>query len=205
MPDPVLRVTDEARKLVLESRAAEANSDGLALFIEVSGVDGDVYSYDMWFESPADAGPADAVQLHDDLTVVVGEQSIGRLRGATLDVGEGGLVMLNPNTPKPAGGAAHAPVSDLSSPLELAVVAVLEEQINPQLASHGGHAELVAVDSGVAYLRLSGGCQGCGLAAVTLSQGISVAIREQVPEIVDIVDVTSHDEGTNPYFEAAKK
>ncbi len=82
---------------------------------------------------------------------------------------------------------------------------MLEEQINPQIASHGGRADLVAVDEPVAYLRLSGGCQGCGMAAATLSQGIEVAIIDAVPQISEIVDVTDHAGGTNPYFEAAKK
>ncbi len=82
---------------------------------------------------------------------------------------------------------------------------VLDSQINPQIAMHGGRADLVAVADGTAFLRLSGGCQGCGMAAVTLSQGISVAIREAIPEIVEIVDVTAHEDGSNPYFEAAKK
>ncbi|MGH2683897.1 MAG: NifU family protein, partial [Actinomycetota bacterium] len=69
-----------------------------------------------------------------------------------------------------------------------------------------GRAELVAVeDDSVAYLRLMGGCVGCGMAAVTLSQGIEVALRESVPEIERVVDVTDHASGTNPYYEAAKK
>ena len=66
-------------------------------------------------------------------------------------------------------------------------------------------AELVAVEDETAYLRLSGGCQGCGMSSVTLSQGIEVAIRESVPEITRVVDVTDHASGSNPYFEAAKK
>jgi Fe/S biogenesis protein NfuA len=93
----------------------------------------------------------------------------------------------------------------LSSPIEQAVLEVLENEVNPQIAMHGGRADLVAVDEGVAYLRLSGGCQGCGLAEVTLTQGIAVAIREAVPQIIEVVDVTAHGEGSNPYFEAAKK
>jgi Fe/S biogenesis protein NfuA len=100
--------------------------------------------------------------------------------------------------------AAPADV-DLSDPIAQRVIAVLEEIVNPQIAAHGGRADLVAVDEGIAYLRLGGGCQGCGLAQVTLSQGISVAIKEEVPEILDVVDVTAHDSGTNPYYEAAKK
>jgi Fe/S biogenesis protein NfuA len=85
------------------------------------------------------------------------------------------------------------------------IIAVLEEEINPAIASHGGRADLVAVEEDVAYLRLSGGCQGCGMAAATLSQGIEVAILEAVPEIKKVADVTDHASGSNPYFEAAKK
>jgi Fe/S biogenesis protein NfuA len=85
------------------------------------------------------------------------------------------------------------------------VIQVLEEQINPAIASHGGYAELVAVEDSIAYLRLSGGCQGCGMASVTLSQGIEVAILDSVPEITEVVDVTDHASGANPYYEAAKK
>ena len=85
------------------------------------------------------------------------------------------------------------------------ITEVLNRQINPSIASHGGHAELVAVEDDVAYLRLGGGCQGCGMASVTLSQGIEVAIRDNVPEIARVVDVTDHAAGENPYFEASKK
>jgi Fe/S biogenesis protein NfuA len=190
-------------------RASEADASRLALFVEVNGTANGAYTYDMWFEALSDAAPGDAVIGHDDLAVVVAHQSIDRLRGATLDVqetGDGpGLVMLNPNAPAPAPGSRPIPQADLSSPLAQRVADVLENEINPQIAMHGGRADLVAVEAPIAYLRLSGGCQGCGLAAVTLSQGISVAIREAVPEITEIIDVTSHDEGSNPYFEAAKK
>ena len=77
--------------------------------------------------------------------------------------------------------------------------------MNPSIAMHGGRADLVAVEEGVAYVRLSGGCQGCGLATVTLSQGIEVALVEGIEEIHSVVDVTDHASGDNPYFEPAKK
>jgi Fe/S biogenesis protein NfuA len=98
-----------------------------------------------------------------------------------------------------------APVGDLSGDVAQRILQVLEESINPAIASHGGRADLVAVEEEIAYLRLSGGCAGCGLAAVTLSQGIEVAIRDAVPEIDRVVDVTDHAAGTNPYYEPAKK
>jgi Fe/S biogenesis protein NfuA len=85
------------------------------------------------------------------------------------------------------------------------VLAVLDRDVNPSIAAHGGHAELVGIEGATAYLRLGGGCQGCGMATVTLSQGIEVAITNAVPEIDAIVDVTDHASGRNPYFEPAKK
>jgi Fe/S biogenesis protein NfuA len=94
---------------------------------------------------------------------------------------------------------------DLTGPVAERVQLVLTDHINPSIASHGGTAELVAVEGDTAYLRLGGGCVGCGMAAVTLSQGIEVAIKQAVPEIVNVIDVTDHASGTNPYYEAAKK
>jgi Fe/S biogenesis protein NfuA len=97
------------------------------------------------------------------------------------------------------------PPPDLSGDVAQRVIQVLDAQVNPSIAAHGGRADLIAVEDGAAYLRLIGGCAGCGMAAVTLSQGIEVAIKKSVPEIVRIIDVTDHASGTNPYYEAAKK
>jgi Fe/S biogenesis protein NfuA len=205
--DAVLEISDQARDFIVETRSGESNDESLALFLEVSGESDGAYTYDMWFEDAGDAGPTDVLQRFGPLPVVISAASVDRLRGATLEVGDAGLAIRNPNAPIPPPPAnISIPVSDLSSPIEMAVLAVLDEEVNPQIAMHGGRADLVAVDDdGVAYLRLSGGCQGCGLAQVTLSQGISVAIKEAVPQITDIVDVTAHGDGANPYFEAQKK
>ena len=81
---------------------------------------------------------------------------------------------------------------------------VLEEQINPAVASHGGLVSLIDVKENVVYVELGGGCQGCGMANVTLKQGIEVAIKEAVPEITEVYDVTEHADGTNPYYQPSK-
>ena len=207
---PVLTITGEARATVLEVLANESESDPLALWLEVNGVNNGAYAYDMYFQALSDATTSDVVQYDDELPVVVPESSVGRLRGATLDFvtdasGEGGLVVVNPNTPSAPTlkGTASTPEVDLSDPLAHRVVSVLEEQVNPSIASHGGRADLVAVEAASVYLRLSGGCQGCGMAKATLSQGIEVILREAIPEIANIVDVTDHADGTNPYYEPA--
>jgi Fe/S biogenesis protein NfuA len=167
----------------------------------------------MYFQPVDYAGPTDAVQRHDDLSVVIPNFSIDKVRGSTLDVAgdpiEGGLVLDNPNSPSPAvaapGTSVPPPPADLTGDVPQRVIQVLDSQINPSIAAHGGHAQLVAVEGDTAYLRLSGGCQGCGMASVTLSQGIEVLLKESVPEILRVVDVTDHASGTNPYFEQAKK
>ncbi len=200
-----LTITQAAREKILEVRAAEPEPETLALWLEVSGVQGTSYTYDMYFQRLDEAGPADAVQRHDDLSVVIAEASVEKVRGATLDLSGGGMVLQNPNSLSPAVGASDRPPADISGDVAQRIVQVLEEQINPAIAAHGGRAELVAVEEPVAYLRLGGGCQGCGLATVTLSQGIEVAILDVVPEITQVVDVTDHASGTNPYFESAKK
>ncbi len=204
----VLTVTPQARSVVLESRSQEADAERLALWVEVTGAQGASYTYDIYFQAASDARPQDDATEVDGLPVVVPEASVARLRGARLDWSdddEGGLVILNPQTPPRPDVAAAMPTGDLSGDLAQRILAVLDEQINPSIANHGGRADLVAVDDAIAYLRLSGGCQGCGLAKVTLSQGIEVALRDAVPEIDSVVDVTDHASGSNPYFEAAKK
>ncbi|MHB8682646.1 MAG: NifU family protein [Acidimicrobiales bacterium] len=203
----VLTVTEAARSVVLEARAEEGDPERLALWVEVTGSREGSYTYDIYFQAMSDAAPGDDVDQQEDLSVVVPQPSVARLRGARLDwsdEGEGGLVILNPNTPPRVESTVPA-TGDLSSELAQRILSVLEQQVNPSIASHGGRADLVAVEEGTAYLRLSGGCQGCGLAQVTLSQGIEVALRDAVPELVGVVDVTDHASGANPYFESAKK
>ncbi|HEX9505890.1 MAG TPA: NifU family protein [Acidimicrobiia bacterium] len=201
----LLTVTEEARAKVLEVRAAEDAAETLALWVEVSGEQGGAYTYLMEFRPVAELGPDVVLQHHDDLPVAIPTDSAEQLRGATLEF-RGGMVMQNPNRPVPASPAVvDRPPADLSGDVAQRVLQVLDEQINPAIASHGGVAELVAVEEHIAYLRLGGGCQGCGMAAVTLSQGIEVAILDSVPEITEVIDVTDHASGANPYYEAAKK
>lgn len=85
------------------------------------------------------------------------------------------------------------------------VAKVFEEQVNPMVARHGGRVELIDVQDAVVMLRMGGGCQGCGMADVTLRQGIEGMLAQLVPAVRGIVDITDHTSGANPYFQAAKK
>jgi len=92
-----------------------------------------------------------------------------------------------------------------SDPLAGAVQRLLDEEINPAVAAHGGYIGFLDIADGVAYLQMGGGCQGRGLAEVTLSQGVRSAIVDRFPEIREVVDTTDHARGTNPYYQPAKK
>lgn len=209
---PVLSVTDAALAKMLKLRTDETDPESLALWVEVGGTSGDAYTYDMYFQAANDAAPDDWTEVQSGLTIIVPTDSVPKMVGSVLDLDRdllaGGMTIRNPNlppAPRQASPAMIRPPPDLSGDVAQRVIQVLERQINPSIAAHGGRADLVAVEDDAAYLRLSGGCAGCGMAAVTLSQGIEVAIKESVPEIVKIVDVTDHAAGTNPYYEAAKK
>ena len=90
-------------------------------------------------------------------------------------------------------------------PVELRVQELFDSSINPSIASHGGYVDLIGIEGKTAYVQLGGGCQGCGMADVTLKQGIDVAVKETAPEIEQVVDVTDHASGTNPYYQPSKK
>lgn len=204
-----LSVSDKALKRVLEIRAQEDGPEALALWVEVMGVSGTDFAYDIYFQSADQAGPDDVQTVIDDLVVVVPSDSVEALTGATLDLSRDllnpGLVMNNPNqppTPAAPPGTAPGPAIELSGTPAERITQVLEAQINPSIASHGGRADLAGFEDGTAYLRLSGGCQGCAQSTATLRNGIESSLRAAIPEITAVVDVTDHASGTNPYFEA---
>lgn len=130
--------------------------------------------------------------------VAVDSRSARLLEGARVDwverLNETGFKVENPNL-QPIGS------QPLTGPFADRVKTVIEQKINPAVASHGGEIGLVEVRDEVAYIRMSGGCQGCGMAKVTLKQGVERMLKEAVPEIRGIVDVTDHESGANPYFE----
>jgi len=100
--------------------------------------------------------------------------------------------------------APNAGVPLPSGPIAEAVQRALDEKINPGVAAHGGHVDLVAVEEETAYLRFGGGCQGCGMVNVTLKQGVEKVLLADVPQITKVMDVTDHASGTNPYYQPSK-
>ncbi|HEX5630539.1 MAG TPA: NifU family protein, partial [Acidimicrobiia bacterium] len=193
----VLDITPEAVTAIRDIRAQEPDAAELALAIGIAGVSHMKFQYELVFIPLADAADGDVVQHFGDLPVVVRSGSVSRLEGATITITEAGLTIDNPNqdSPKiPAFGAG------LEGPVAERLQQLLDTHINPAIAGHGGQARLVSVEGDTAFLQLGGGCQGCGMATVTLRQGIEVAIMEAIPEIKHVIDVTDHASGENPYF-----
>jgi Fe-S cluster biogenesis protein NfuA len=91
-----------------------------------------------------------------------------------------------------------------SEEIKARVQRVIDEMINPGVASHGGFVQLIDFQDYTAYIRMGGGCQGCGSADVTLKQGITRIIRDEVPEVIEVMDATDHASGANPYYAPAK-
>ncbi len=197
----IMDVTPEALVKVLDVRSAEADAEGLALRVEVTGISGVEYSYALSIDPVAEADDDDVIYAVGDLSVIVPANSVDQLTGATLDLpsnpAQGGLVIRNPNRPNPLDGTDI----ELTGTLEEKLVMLLDKRINPALSAHGGSAELVKVEGTEAHILMGGGCQGCAMSAATLREGISVMIAQAIPEITDVIDVTDHSEGENPYFE----
>ena len=144
------------------------------------------------------AEPGDDIQIeYPDFRLYVEGERVEDLQGTAIHYefkgpNVSGLEFDNPN-----------PV--WRDPLALQIQRIFDEQINPQIAAHGGYVQLLDVQGNRAYIEMGGGCQGCGMANVTLKQGVEVAVREQLPEIEELVDVTDHNSGDNPYYKPSKK
>jgi len=134
-------------------------------------------------------------------TMYVDTDSAAWLEGATIDFepnATGGL--LNIRAPKIKGE-----VPGLEAGMVERVRYVLEAVINPQIAAHGGRVSLLEVSAqGEVVLQFGGGCHGCGMADVTLKQGIEKTLREKVPEITAVRDATDHGSGANPYYQGSR-
>jgi Fe/S biogenesis protein NfuA len=199
----ILSVAPDAIEMIASLAEQEPGEDEYALYIEVTGIRGPQFTYDLSFMPVADATDAQIVERHGTLAVIVRTEDVEKLDGSSLSLSDEGLAMNNPNTP--ATPTIAAPQGDLTGPLADQIQTVLEQQVNPAIASHGGGAELVSVDGTIAYLKLMGGCQGCGMAQVTLRQGIERILLEAIPDLSGVIDVTDHESGTDPYYQAAKK
>lgn len=152
------------------------------------------------------AGVSELIVSGNIVTVVkqnpVPWQAVGKAVGAAIRAALAAGVPAVASAPQRPAGATPAVSDDV---LYDRVAQLFDQQVNPMVARHGGRVELIDVQDAVVMLRMGGGCQGCGMADVTLRQGIEGMLAQAVPEVRGIVDITDHTSGANPYFQAAKK
>jgi Fe/S biogenesis protein NfuA len=186
----MIHFTELAKQQIL-SALADENTPGLALRIAVTGRGKGGFQYRMDLVEEAELEPGDRVEDAGEFKVLIDAESAPKLEGVTVDfvhrLQESGFKFDNPNSP-------------WTSPTAAEVQRLLDERINPQIASHGGYVTLIDVEEDTAYVSMGGGCQGCGMADVTLKQGVEAMILEAVPSIRRVLDTTDHAAGTNPYY-----
>lgn len=189
----MLTITDLAQSKILELIGKSPNPVR-GLRIGATSVSPLKVDYRMAFIGEGQENDGDAVIPFDGFDVYVDPESGDNVREATVDYVEGlmgsGFRIERPRTlPEGVDGTLLDRVQH-----------VLDEKINPAVSGHGGRVSLIDLKEKTVYLQLEGGCQGCGMADVTLKQGIEVMIKESVPEIEEIYDVTDHANGKNPYY-----
>jgi len=199
----IITITPEALKELVQLRDSEPDADRLGLRLEIVSAPGEDFKYDLSFDVVTKAAFSDEVRTHTypdvgSLKVIIAGSSMDLLEGSTLDhTATQGLVIRNPNRPKPP--AVEGLISD--DELSAAVESMISGEVNPALAAHGGFVTYVGHDGeGTAYLTMGGGCHGCSMSRMTMLDGVQTMLVEQIPEIERVRDLTDHASGENPYY-----
>ncbi|MXX56151.1 MAG: iron-sulfur cluster assembly accessory protein [Gemmatimonadetes bacterium] len=193
-----LTFTDKARDMV--TSFMDVDEDGLqALRIAVEGSPF-APNYELTLVE-AEARSASDVEVDAGaFTVLVDEASVKRLDGARVDfvetIQESGFQI----TPDPDAVKDAMDEAGPGGALAERVTQVLDAEINPAIAAHGGVINLVDVQGTEIFIEMAGGCQGCAMSRMTLRQGVERMVSQSVPEVTAIHDVTDHASGDNPYF-----
>ncbi len=191
-----LNITDRAQSVV---RSFIDQSEGDLRALRITAHEGGIGGprFELSLVSEGDREEDDVRVDMGDFFVLVSAESAERLEGATVDfverVNESGFEI------RPA---ARAPKTSAEPKGELAtkVKEVLDAQVNPAVSAHGGEIVLVDVKGSEVFIEMAGGCQGCALSRMTLKQGVERMVRQAVPEITAVHDVTDHTSGDNPFY-----
>jgi Fe/S biogenesis protein NfuA len=196
--DLIITVTPAGREKILELRDEEPEGKQLGLRLEILADEGTEFTYDLSFQELVKADFSDMVKNHGGLRVIIPAKDAGNLEGATLDYEEGGLVLRNPNKPRPISLGNLVANDDLSTEVR----GIIADNINPSLDAHGGFVTFVGHDGeGRVYLTMGGGCHGCSMSKQTMLQGVQATLKELVPAVQKVVDATDHSVGENPYYQ----
>lgn len=196
----MITFTDRAREM-LETFLGD--DDGQALRIRVGGPS-TAPTFDLSLvasaersddEREVDGGGIPVLVRDDDVTVVDGStiDYVERVNESGFEVRPAEGAVPEPGSSRPGGGDPTGPIADK-------VRDVLDSQVNPAIAAHGGMISLVDVEDTEIYVEMGGGCQGCALSRMTLRQGVERMLREAVPELTAVHDITDHASGENPYL-----
>ena len=190
-----LEVTDNAIDKIfgIMDNDDEYSPDTTLFRVMVKGKTATNYEYGMGLEFKKDDYKTSEFFFDlEKFKMIIDEKSLMMLDGAVIDYKEDlnteGFVINNPNKPE-------------ASDLEERIMELIDSTVNPQIASHGGRIEVVGVDTGILYIQMQGGCQGCSASKYTLQYGVEQQIKSQFPEIKRIDDITNHEEGENPYYQ----
>ena len=190
----MITMTDAAKAKFLEIVSSEdRKGHGLRVIVRNGGSMTPEFALN--FVEPGPSNDEDTVFDLGELKIHVENSMVAFLEDASIDFID---------DLKESGFKVEAPKAGLpgpDGPLAQRVQEVIDAKINPAIASHGGMVKLVGLRDSTAYLQFGGGCQGCGMIDVTLKQGVQKTIREEVPEIETILDVTDHAAGQNPYYQ----
>jgi Fe/S biogenesis protein NfuA len=196
-----IHLTDLAREKIQAALAAQTEKTALRVEARANGTP--QFAYAMRLVSEEDIQPDDIIHDAGGVLLVVDHSSARNLNGATIDfedrIVRSGFKFDNPNRPEvPAVGSG--PRGDLTGSVAERVQQLLDRELNPAVAAHGGRISLVGVKDNRVYLAFGGGCHGCGMVDVTLKHGVEARIRELIPEVVEVVDTTDHAAGENPFY-----
>lgn len=186
----MLTVTEAAQRKIL-AVIANQGKPGDGLRIAIAGRSPNGFMYDLSMVENGQGEAEDVVVDGGGFPVVIDADSVPYMKDVIIDYVEdlqqSGFRIGNPN-----------PLWE--NPQAQAIQDIIDAEINPMVSSHGGHVELVDVYENKVYIRFSGGCQGCNMANMTLTEGVEQLIKEAFPDILSVVDVTDHASGVNPYY-----
>jgi Fe/S biogenesis protein NfuA len=188
-----ITVTESAKKGladIIEKRGIEM----LGLRLQINGGIPGAWQSDFRPVRPGEERSDDIIFEQGSFNIYVDPESATKLDGVNID--------MVPTFGGPAFKIEY-PQPEWDNPLAQKVQDLINTKVNPGLASHGGFVALQDVKDGAAELIMGGGCQGCSLSAATMRQGIETMLKDEIPELKEIIDITDHESGANPYYKAS--
>lgn len=196
-----IQLTAAAREKIVAALGSQSDKSSLRVEAKTNGTT--QFSYSMRLVGEADIRPDDIRFESEGVELIVDPSSARNLNGATIDfedrIVRSGFKFDNPNKPE-VPGVGSGPRGDLEGTVAERVQQLLDSELNPAVAGHGGRISLVGVKDNRVYLTFGGGCHGCGMVDMTLKHGVEARIRELIPEVVEVVDTTDHATGENPFY-----